>query len=95
MCDIKKLEEDFFDFAVERVWHIEPDMAVETNQNLENLTQKVQESVDEKLWQQYESQDSLYHDQMMYCAYKKGFIDALHLFGICMSKTRKNLLLTE
>lgn len=81
MCKILgKLNEDFFEFAAERVWYIGVDVTEEVDKELEQLIQQVREALDPHLWRKYELKDSLNHDKTMYHAYKKGFIDALRLF---------------
>lgn len=82
MCKINgKLDEDFFEFAAERVWYIGTDVTEEIDKELKQLIQQIREAIDPSLWHQYELKDSLYHDHTMYFAYKQGFIDALRLFG--------------
>lgn len=75
-----KIEENFFDFAAERVWYIGTDGPQEPDEELEKLIKQISSTVEPQIWLRYETKISIYNDQTMYEAYKQGFIDALFLF---------------
>lgn len=74
------LEENFFNFAAERVWYTGKDGPQDTDEELAAITEQMTAVVDPKIWHKYETKVSNYNDQAMYEAYKQGFIDALLLF---------------
>lgn len=81
-----RLEEKFFDFAVERVWYIGKDgPQMGTDEELDKLLEEIRVTVDPKVWRKYEIKVSIYNDQTMYESYKQGFVDALLLLGASKS----------
>lgn len=75
-----KVEENFFEFATERVCYIGMVGPEDPDEELGELIQQISSAVEPKTWLEYETKISFYNDQTMYEAYKQGFIDALFLF---------------
>lgn len=77
-----ELEENFFDFAAERVWYIGTNgPKQETDDELDKLTKEIIVTVDPDIWIKYQIRISIYNDHVMYESYKQGFMDALLLLG--------------
>lgn len=77
-----KLEEDFFDFVSERVLFVGNASAQEETESLDKMNAQMKGLVGAEIWGSYQAKLSIETDQMMLIAYKKGFFDALQLYGI-------------
>lgn len=77
------LEENFFEFAGERVCYIGINGPMKkSDEEFDKLIEEIKAAVEPKIWRRYETKVSIYNDHTMYESYKQGFIDALHLFSL-------------